>query len=212
MQDHVNNHKSVKVDMQNILMEQTKKLNIIDVLMDHAESPKTIVLNLLLVEICQLFVAMETAEKCATQTQSILSTSIMLVFYKPYFLPKQHVKMDHLFVQVVNVCLIYSIVQQLKHVMVLTSDAQMDHVLKTLSTVKNKFVLQEKHYVKMDVVQQIKKNAHKELHVMQNIQLNVLTVLVLKISLNVVIMSHVLLIWLTDVPTVNVEEHKANAQ
>jgi hypothetical protein len=33
MQDHVNNHKSVKVDMQNILMEQTKKLNIIDVLM-----------------------------------------------------------------------------------------------------------------------------------------------------------------------------------
>jgi hypothetical protein len=60
--------------------------------------------------------------------------------------------MDHLFVQVVNVCLIYSIVQQLKHVMDLTSDAQMDHVLKTLSTVKNKFVLQEKPYVKMVVV------------------------------------------------------------
>jgi hypothetical protein len=36
--------------------------------------------------------------------------------------------------------------------MVLTSDAQMDHVVKTLSTVKNKFVLQEKPYVKMDVV------------------------------------------------------------
>jgi hypothetical protein len=52
MQDHVNNHKNVKVDMQNILMEQTKKLNIIDVLMDHAEYLKMIVLNLLLVEIC----------------------------------------------------------------------------------------------------------------------------------------------------------------
>lgn len=93
-----------------------------------------------------------------------------------------------------------------------TSNVLTDLVLMMLVNVKLKSVKLVNSFVGMVVVLLIKMNVQLEVLVLLNILPNVLTEHVLRKSSSVMTTFHVHLICPIDVPMVNAEEMKANAQ